>query len=239
MMPESVMLPPASIRENYAAVTARIHHACARAGRDPGEVCLVCVTKTVGVPEMQTLLGLGARDLGENRVHLAQQKFPALAGSHDLRRHFIGHMQRNKVRNALQHFDFFHSVDSHRLAREMEKEAARAGLSLPILAQVNVAGETQKHGFSPEELPEALREINDLEHLELQGLMTMAPIAEDAEQVRPVFRRLRELRDSLARTFPGLVHLSMGMTQDFEVAIEEGATFVRVGSALFRGGPPL
>tara|TARA_B100000949_G_C13995480_1_gene330989 strand:- start:139 stop:600 length:462 start_codon:yes stop_codon:yes gene_type:complete len=146
----------------------------------------------------------------------------------------IGHLQRNKVRQALQHFDYFHSLDSLRLAREIEKEAGRIERVVPVLLQVGIAGEEQKHGADSVEALDLASEIQAMPHLRLDGLMAMAPITADPEDVRPLFRQLRELRDSLSSSVPEIRELSMGMTQDFEVAIEEGATMVRVGSALFQ-----
>ncbi|MBI2193101.1 MAG: YggS family pyridoxal phosphate-dependent enzyme [Planctomycetes bacterium] len=223
------------LERNWRFVRERIDRACDRAKRARDEVKLVAVTKSVGVAEMQALLDLGAGDLGENRVQDAARKFPVLRPAAPFCRHLIGHLQRNKVRLALDHFDFFHSLDSLRLAMAMESEAARAGRMLPVLLQVNVSGEVTKQGWPPGEMVAALPEIRGMSHLRMEGLMTMAPLADDPELVRPMFRQLRELREANASSFPGLRHLSMGMTQDFEVAIEEGATLVRIGTALFEG----
>lgn len=228
------MVPQEIIESNWRAVNERMRRACERSGRPADSVQLVAVTKSVGPEEMRILLTLGAQDLGENRVQEASRKFPALGKPAPYRRHMIGHLQRNKVRLALQHFDTFHSVDSLRLAQEIESDAARVDRVIPTFLQVNVASEETKHGFRPEEVGKVVREILGLAHVRVEGLMTMAPLAASAEEVRPVFRRLRELRDALASASPGIKHLSMGMTQDFEVAIEEGATWVRIGSALFQ-----
>lgn len=227
---------------NIARVRERIAAAARRVGRDPGEITLVAVTKTVPAHRVREAWELGLTDFGENRVQEAVAKIPLIVpeGASALDRpsprwHMIGHLQRNKVKHVIPLFDIIHSVDSVRLAQEIERRAERAGKVMPVLLEVNVAGEATKYGFAPEEVAAAVEEIAPLPHLEIHGLMTVAPIAEDPEEVRPHFRRLRELRDELARRFPSLDwhHLSMGMTDDFEVAIEEGATMVRIGRAIF------
>lgn len=236
------------IRLNIASIYERIGAAAVRAGRDPGAVTLVAVTKTHPAEIVRAAAAAGVRDVGENRVQEAGEKYAECA-SEPLRWHLIGHLQRNKARRAAEIFDLIHSVDSLRLAETLDRyvaEGARGSLDarLPILLQVNVAGETQKEGFdlpggraNQAQMPgfiEAVARIVALEHIEVRGLMTIAPYVEDPEQVRPVFRALRELRDELALRFPAAWHdLSMGMTGDFEVAVEEGATLVRVGRAIF------
>lgn len=187
---------------------------------------------------------LGLTDFGENRVQEAVGKIPLVASEasaelrstqYAIRWHMIGHLQRNKVRHAIPLFDLVHSVDSVRLAREIDKRAGQAGKVMPVLIEINVAGEASKHGFAPQALDEAVRQIADLPHVTIRGLMTVAPIAEDPETVRPFFRRLSRLRDRMADQFSDIDwhHLSMGMTDDFEIAIEEGATLVRIGRAIF------
>ena len=229
---------------NIARVRERIAAAARRVGRDPEEITLVAVTKTVPAHRVREAWELGLTDFGENRVQEAVAKIPLVVPEGERasdrpppRWHMIGHLQRNKVKHVIPLFDIIHSVDSVRLAREIERRAAQAGRVMPILLEVNVAGEATKYGFAPEEVAAAVEDIAPLPHLEIHGLMTVAPIAEDPEEVRPHFRRLRELRDALARRFPSLDwrHLSMGMTDDFEVAIEEGATMVRIGRAIFGG----
>jgi hypothetical protein len=231
-----------NLEANIARVRERIATAARRAGRDPREITLVAVTKTVPADRVRAAWELGVTDFGENRVQEAVAKIPlvipegeAEAGRPGPRWHMIGHLQRNKVKHVIPLFDIIHSVDSVRLAREIDRRAGRAEKVMPVLLEVNVAGEATKYGFAPEEVFAAVEEIKELPHLEIQGLMTVPPIAEDPEEVRPHFRRLRELRDELARRFPALNwhHLSMGMTDDFEVAIEEGATMVRIGRAIF------
>lgn len=219
------------IAENLAAVSHRIHRAAERAGRSPEEVTLIAVAKTFPVETVREALRAGVRHVGENRVQEAVPKAAALAGD-PLRPvwHMVGHLQTNKAKTAVQTFDIIHSVDSLRLARAISRHADRP---VPVLLEVNVAGEATKFGVAPEEAGRLAREIERLPGLELRGLMTVAPPAADPEEVRPVFRRLRELRDAL-----GLRELSMGMTDDFEVAIEEGATMVRIGRAIFGERPP-
>ncbi len=208
--------------------------ACQRVGRAPGEVLLVAVTKSVGPDAIRALQGLGVSDIGENRVQDALRKQEALSGTLGLRWHFIGHLQTNKTRHALRLFERVDSLDSLHLAQELERKAAGEGREVPVLVECNVSGEETKSGARPAELPALLDAVRGLAHLRLEGLMTMAPYGEDPEASRPVFAALRELAaNACAQTGLPLPHLSMGMSQDFEVAIEEGATYVRVGTALF------
>ena len=211
---------------NIEQIRVRIAAACQRAGRAAGDVLLLGVTKTV-LPEMvDAAVAAGLIVFGENKVQEAQAKIPVVAGR--ARWHFIGHLQTNKARAAVALFDMIQSVDSVRLAGELDKWAAHAGKTKPVLLEINIAGEASKHGLRPEDLPAALAEINHLPHLDVRGLMAIPPAVADPEQTRPVFRQLRVLRDQL-----GLPELSMGMSHDFEVAVEEGATIVRVGAAIF------
>ena len=223
---------------NLRGVRQRIAAACQRAGRAPDDVRLVAVTKSVGADAIRALHTLGATDVGENRVQDALGKQDALGGKLGLRWHMIGHLQTNKVRHALGLFDAVDSVDSLRLAQEVERRAAVEGLCVPVLVECNVSGEDTKFGVRPAELVLLLDAIRPFAHVRVEGLMTMAPFVADAEAARPVFAALRELA-AQAREQTGLAlpHLSMGMTQDFEVAIEEGATMVRIGTALFRPSP--
>jgi pyridoxal phosphate enzyme (YggS family) len=218
------------------AVEERMTAACQRAGRDRRDVTLVAVTKTVS-PEVATLITeLGVCHLGENRPQELWRKGAALDAS--VQWHLIGHLQRNKVERTLPLTHLIHSVDSVRLLNEMEGVAARQGRMVDVLLEVNVSGEANKHGFQPEEVPQLVPQIHRLRNVRVQGLMTMAAFEEDPERTRPTFASLRQLRDRL-RTELGPAHplerLSMGMSNDFEVAIEEGATLVRIGSALFEG----
>ena len=219
-----------SIAENLARVRERIDAACRRAGRSPDEVTLVGVTKGFPPEAVAEAVAAGLRDAGENRVQEAADKIEALAARGVRPRwHLIGHLQSNKAKTAIDLFAILHSVDSIRIAETISRRARRP---VPILLEVNVAQEASKFGFSIDEVPSALSAIQDLPNLDVRGLMTVAPLAADPEAVRPVFRQLRELRDAL-----GLRELSMGMTDDFEVAIEEGATLVRVGRAIFGERP--
>lgn len=220
------MVGASTAAERLAAVRSRVEAACARAGRDPSEVTIVAVSKSFGADAVLELYRAGQRHFGENRVQEAARKIPevARAGAAPVW-HLVGHLQTNKAAAALRLFAILHSVDSLKLAEAIARRAARP---VDILLEVNVAREPQKYGFAPEEVSGAVRAIARLPNLNLRGLMTVAPLVENPEDVRPVFRTLRELRDA-----NGLADLSMGMTNDFEVAVEEGATLVRVGRALF------
>lgn len=223
------------IADNLRRVQERITAAAERAGRSPDEITLVAVTKTRSLDEIRAVIEAGVLDLGENYVQEMEEKAEALAGL-SVRWHAIGHLQTNKVRKIAPFVSLVHSVDSLRVARELEKRAGAAGRQVPFLMQVNVAGEESKFGVAPEDAPPLAEELAKLEHARLVGLMTMPPYCEDPEVNRPYFARLRELRDQLVETgipTDALRHLSMGMTCDFEVAIEEGATLVRVGTAIF------
>ncbi|WP_018132780.1 YggS family pyridoxal phosphate-dependent enzyme [Effusibacillus pohliae] len=219
-------------REKIAAVRERIERACERTGRRPEEVTVIAVTKYVGVEETRAILAAGIRDLGENRVQQALPKLDAIRQPATW--HFIGYLQTNKVKDVLPHFAWIHSLDRLSLAKELQKQAEKRDLHVTCLVQVNISGEPTKSGLPPLELAAFLDEIKLLNRIRVRGLMTMAPIADDPEQVRPVFRGLRELRDRLLPAYPELQHLSMGMSGDFEVAVEEGATMVRLGSILVK-----
>lgn len=224
------------LTENLARVRERVRRAAERVGRDPGEITIVAVTKDVDAATVQAALDLGVTDIGENRVQEARDKFPQLKMGPGVRRHMIGHLQRNKVRRALSLFDMFHSLDRPSLAAELSRRAAAQKRVVPVLVQVNVAGEATKHGVSPEQLLDFVQETAKLPGLRIEGLMTIAPLVHDPEEVRPVFRRLRELSRQVADAgIEGVrMHcLSMGMTNDFEVAVEEGSTCIRIGTALF------
>lgn len=227
------------IAANIADVKARIAAAAQRAGRQPEDVTLVAVTKTYPAEYVAAAAHAGVTDMGENKVQEALPKITAISNdlSIDVRWHLIGHLQTNKAKAAVENFDLIHSVDSIRLAKEINRHAQAAGRIMPVLLQVNVSGEESKGGFEPGEVAANLQEILEgCEHLFIEGFMTMAPFVEP-EQARPSFRALRELRDSMLSKIShkrlGGRHLSMGMSNDFEVAVEEGATMVRVGSSLF------
>jgi len=214
------------IGANIEEVKERINRACQRAGRSPDEVTIVAVTKMVEPSAIATAFNLGIRHFGENRVQEAKDKIGRLSQLEPPPTwHMVGHLQSNKAKVAVEIFDIIHSIDSVSLAEVISRRTQR---TMPILLEVNVSGEASKNGFSLAEVETALEQIAGLPRLEVKGLMTIAPLVSDAEQVRPVFRKLRALRNSL-----GLEHLSMGMTDDFEVAVEEGATLVRIGRAIF------
>jgi hypothetical protein len=215
-----------TIASHLTAVRARIAAACARAGRSPDDVTLVAVTKGFPADAVREAFAAGVRDFGENRVQEAAEKLPHLAA---IRReatwHMIGHLQTNKVKTVLDLFDIIQSVDSLHLAEAISR---RAPLPLPAFLEVNVTGERTKYGLNLEDLPREFAHITRLPGIEVRGLMTVAPLTGNPEEVRPVFQHLREAALAL-----GLSQLSMGMTGDFEVAIEEGATHIRVGRAIF------
>lgn len=220
------------IAENFAKVRAQIADAAARSGRRVEEVTLIAVSKTHGPEEVAEAVAAGQLLFGENRVQEARAKAPLLP--RELRWHLIGHLQSNKVRHALGVFERIQSVDSVELAREVDRVAGVMGLAPKVFLEVNVAGEGSKFGFSPESLRAGMEALLSLERLTVDGLMTIPPYAEDAEASRRYFVALRGVRDGLEREFGvRLPELSMGMSGDFTVAVEEGATLVRVGTALF------
>jgi PLP dependent protein len=222
---------------NLEAVQRRINAACERAGREPNSVTLVAVTKTQP-PEVVTEAAKAGMNLfGENKVQEAKAKIPLCPSR--LRWHMVGHLQTNKCRDAVALFEMIQSVDSLHLAEEIAKRAEQAAKTMPVLLEVNAVGEASKFGYPPEQLLAELSQLNALPRLEIHGLMTVPPWTPDPEKVRPVFRQLRELKARCEQILGApLPHLSMGMTGDFEVAIEEGATIIRVGTALFGARPP-
>jgi pyridoxal phosphate enzyme (YggS family) len=221
----------ADLATNVAHVRARIAAAVDRGGRRPEEVALVAVSKTVDAARIREAVAVGLRVFGENRVQEAREKIPAVPGASW---HLIGSLQRNKAKEAVRLFQMIESVDSEDLADELSRRAVQQERTLDVLIQVNVAREPQKHGAAPEETASLMRRVADLPGLRLRGLMTIAPLVANPDEARPVFRALRELRDRIEReTSISLAELSMGMSDDFEVAIEEGATMVRVGRAIF------
>jgi len=222
---------PAELRDRLHAIRERIAEAATRSGRDYRDTTIVAVTK--GWPENAVRLAIdaGIRDIGENRVQEALSKSAALTAG--TRFHLIGHLQRNKVGKAAAVFDMIHSVSSLALAATLDEAARRAGRIVDVLVQVNVAGDPAKHGLLDSDLRGILAYLEPMTAIRVVGLMTIGPLTETAEESRPHFRALRELRDRLVPTWPGLCHLSMGMSSDYVVAVEEGATLVRIGTALF------
>lgn len=220
------------VAERFGAVRRQVADAADLVGRDPADVKIVAVTKTVGIPEIQQALDAGIIDFGENRVQEFLGKYGLFP---EAKWHFIGTLQTNKVKDVVGRACLIHSVDSCRLLDEIDHRSAMAGVIQPVLLQVNVSGEATKHGFDTSEVSDVLVDASTMEHVEVRGLMTMAPFGR-AEDARWVFRELKELRDAL-REMPlngvELDELSMGMTGDFRVAVEEGSTIVRIGRALF------
>jgi len=223
-----------TIAENIDSVTRRIAKSCESSHRSAADVTLVCVTKEADVSAIKEAQRLGIKDIGENRVQDAAMKYSLLGRG--ARWHLIGHLQTNKAKDAVRIFDLIHSVDSLRLGMEIDKEAKKINKVQDILIQVNTSGEATKFGVAPEETVELIKKLALYPNISIKGLMTIAPEVNGLEIVRPYFRRLRELRDeinNLQSAICNLQFLSMGMTDDFEVAIEEGATMLRIGRAIF------
>ena len=224
------------LAENLTAIRQRIAAACDRAGRDPDAVTLLAVSKGMPPEVVRAAVDAGLTLFGENKVQEAKAKIPLCPDR--LRWHMIGHLQSNKCRDAVQLFELIHSVDSVPLAQEIQKCADRQPRTMPVLLEVNLAGDSARFGFRPDAVLPALQQINSLLRVEVHGLMTLGPWTADAEKVRPIFRQLRELKARCEQALGApLPHLSMGMSGDFDVAVEEGATIVRLGTALFGPRP--
>ncbi len=217
--------------DNYQMIMREIAGAAQKSGRSAEDVRLIAVTKTVGMAEVQSAATLGIGDFGENRVQDAAEKVRKLSA---LRWHFIGHLQSNKVKDVLPYYCLIHSLDRSSLAAALQNCAEKLDLVAAVLIQVNVSGEQSKFGIEPDRLPGFIEEVNAYDRLKIRGLMTMAPFVDDSEEARPHFRRLRLLREANQKKDLEMPELSMGMTNDYIVAVEEGATMVRIGSALFR-----
>jgi PLP dependent protein len=225
-----------SLAENLASIRQRIAAACARAGRDPASVTLLAVSKGVPPQVVREAADCGLTAFGESKVQEAKAKIPLCPGR--LRWQMIGHLQSNKCRDAVHFFEMIQSVDSLELAQEINKWCEKRAGTMPILLEVNLAGESTKFGFKPERVLAEVDAINALPKIEIHGLMTIAPWTPEPEKVRPIFRQLRELRTQCEQKLGApLPHLSMGMSGDFELAIEEGATIIRVGTLLFGARP--
>ena len=223
-----------TIRDRLSEVKENIRKACEKAGRSPEEVTLIAVSKTKPLFMLEEAYEAGARDFGENKVQEILEKHPRMP--EDARFHMIGHLQRNKVKQVLPHAVLIHSVDSLRLAEQISQEAEKLGMTAKILLEVNVAKEESKFGMMPEEVPEMVEQIAALPHLQIEGLMTIAPFVDDPEKNRPVFRKLYQLSVDIKKKNIDNVNmsvLSMGMTGDYQVAVEEGATMIRVGTGIF------
>ena len=225
-------------RKRLDEIQNRIAAACGRAGRDAKDVTIVAVTKYIGAEETEALVRAGQFDLGENRLQVAAPKLEHLAARElAVRWHYIGSLQTNKVKEVAGHFHLIHSLDRLSLAQAIQKRAEQIGQVVPCLVQVNVSGEESKSGLAPDEVPDFLKTVREMDGIELRGYMTMAPNVDDPEQTRAVFRGLRELRNELLASGAApatAVELSMGMSGHFEVAVEEGATYVRIGSILVK-----
>ena len=222
------------IRENLTDVERRIKEACLRCGREPSSVRLIAVSKTKPAEMIQEAIAAGILDFGENKPQELRDKYDILPKN--LRWHMIGNLQRNKVKYVVGRAVMIHSLGSDELAESIEKEAEKKDLIMPVLAEVNMAGESSKSGLVPEETEAFLRRVSSMKHLKVKGLMTIAPMTEFPEENRVYFRELRNLAVDIARKNidnVDMYELSMGMTGDFEVAIEEGATMVRVGTGIF------
>lgn len=222
------------IKENLEEVEARITRACERSGRERSEVTLISVSKTKPVEMLQEAYDAGSRDFGENKPQEIREKYPQLPA--DIRWHMIGHLQRNKIKYIIDKVCMIHSVDSIRLAEAIDEEAKKHGIVMPVLIEVNVAEEESKFGVHLDEVESLIRQISELSNIQVQGLMTIAPFTENAEDNRIYFRKLRNLYvDIKDKNIDNvnMCNLSMGMTGDYEVAVEEGATMVRVGTGIF------
>jgi hypothetical protein len=232
------------LAQRIAAIRARVAAAAGRAGRAPESVSIVAVSKTMPAQAVIAAAAHGLSLFGENRVQEAREKIAAATGLTTIRWELIGHLQTNKAARAVELFARVQSVDSVRLAEALSLRAHQTGRALPVLLEVNVAGEASKSGIAPSDLVGVARAIAALPNLHVEGLMTVAPLVDDPEAVRPVFRQMHALRETLRAEVPigvdgGWPELSMGMTDDFEVAIEEGATLVRIGRAIFGERPPI
>ncbi|HSQ84275.1 MAG TPA: YggS family pyridoxal phosphate-dependent enzyme [Desulfobacterales bacterium] len=222
------------LKNRLENVNNRINKAALKCGRDPENIHLVAVSKTIPANRVKEAIELGVTILGENYVQEARDKFNVL-GTYPVSWHFIGHLQTNKAKYAVRLFDLIHSVDTLKLARELDKQAKKVNKVQDILIQINVSKEPSKSGSDIESAGNLIKDIVHLENLSLKGFMAMPPFFNNPEKARPYFIALRNLRDQVQKTLPGVAlnELSMGMTGDFEVAIEEGATFVRIGTAIF------
>lgn len=224
-----------SIADRLNDVLERIERACARVGRSPSEIKLVAVSKTFPPEAIREVVLSGVKAIGENKVQEALGKYESLKDL-NIEWHMVGYLQRNKVKKALQIFDMIQSLDRLSLAKEIDEEAEKLGLEkVKVLVEVNISGEATKHGIEPERLFEFLDLLRDFKRLDIRGLMTIGPLTDDLNRIREAFRRMRDLCERARREFPhlSLDYLSMGMTDDFEIAIEEGSNMLRIGRAIF------
>ncbi|MBU4227675.1 YggS family pyridoxal phosphate-dependent enzyme [bacterium] len=223
-----------TIKNNLEIINEKIKKAALKANRNPEEIKLVAVTKTATIEQIKEAINAGVKIIGENKVQEAKEKYQILTA--DTEWHLVGHLQTNKVKYAIEIFDCIQTVDSIKLAKEIDKRSLQFGKTTNVLVEVNVSGEESKYGIKPEEVEPFLKEISEFSRIRVRGLMTIAPIEEDKEVVRPYFRKLRELSKEIkSKNIKNVKmdYLSMGMTDDFEVAIEEGANMVRIGRGIF------
>jgi len=222
------------IKNNFEIINEKIKKAALKASRNPEEIKLVAVTKTATIEKIKEAISAGVEIIGENRVQEAKEKYQILTA--DIEWHLVGHLQTNKAKYAIEIFDLIHSVDGIKLAKEIDRRSLQFGMITNVLVEVNISGEETKYGIKPEEVEPFLKEISEFSRIRVRGLMTIAPIVEDKEEVRPYFRKLRELSKEIKKKNIKNVrmdYLSMGMTEDFEVAVEEGANIVRIGRGIF------
>ena len=223
-----------TIKNNLEIINEKIKKAALKANRNPEEIKLVAVTKTATIEQIKEAINGGVKIIGENKVQEAKEKYQILTAN--IEWHLVGHLQTNKVKYAIEIFDCIHSVDSIKLAEEIDKRSLQFGRTTNVLVEVNVSGEETKYGIKPEEVEPFLKETSEFSRIRVRGLMTIAPMAEDKEDVRPYFRKLRELSEEIkSKNLKNVKmdYLSMGMTEDFEAAIEEGANMVRIGRGIF------
>jgi pyridoxal phosphate enzyme (YggS family) len=223
-----------TVKDNLETINKKIKEAALKVNRDPQEIKLVAVTKTATLEQIKEAINEGVKIIGENKVQEAKGKYQVLTT--EVKWHLIGHLQTNKVKYAVEIFDLIHSVDSIKLAKEIDKRSVQFKKTIDVLIEVNISGEETKYGYNPEKVEAFLKEISEFSGIRVRGLMTIAPISKNKEEVRPYFRRLRELseriRDKNIKNIK-MDYLSMGMTDDFEIAIEEGANMVRIGRGIF------
>jgi len=223
-----------TVKDNLETINKKIKETALKVNRDPQEIKLVAVTKTATLEQIKEAINEGVKIIGENKVQEAKKKYQVLTT--EVKWHLIGHLQTNKVKYAVEIFDLIHSVDSIKLAKEIDKRSVQFKKTIDVLIEVNISGEETKYGYNPEKIEVFLKEISEFSGIRVRGLMTIAPISKNKQEVRPYFRRLRELseriRDKNIKNIK-MDYLSMGMTDDFEIAIEEGANMVRIGRGIF------
>ena len=223
-----------TIKNNLEIINEKIKKAALKVNKNPEEIKLVAVTKTATIEQIEEVINAGVKIIGENRVQDAKEKYQILTAG--IEWHLIGHLQTNKVKYAVEIFNCIHSVDSIKLAQEIDKRSKQFGKIMDVLVEVNVSGEESKYGIKPEEVKPFIKNISEFLRIKVRGLMTIAPIVKDKEEVRPYFRKLRELSKEIkSKNIENVKmdYLSMGMTEDFEIAIEEGANMVRIGRGIF------